>query len=129
MCDASLEHLVGERKQVCRKLRSDCFCGFEIEYKLQFGRPLHRQVAGFSAPQNLPGVDAYLTESIRDARSIIHEAASRRKFAPGIHGRHLVTCGESDKLINVVAKQRIDANLEGLNSVAYKRRKSIFYLD
>src|SRR5262249_21373376 len=99
---------------------SNCFGGLEIEYKSQFGGSLYRQIAGFCAFQNLPGVDADLMESIRDARSVIHEAARRRKFAPRVNGRHLVTRRESNKLINVVAKQRVDADLESLNSIAYK---------
>src|SRR5262249_18623597 len=99
---------------------SDCFGGLEIDYKSQFGGSLYRQIARFCAFQNLPSVDADLIESIRDARSVIHEAARRRKFAPRIHRRRLVTFRKGGKLTNVVAKQRVDADFEGLNSIVYK---------
>jgi hypothetical protein len=106
--------------QLCGKFNANCFGCLEIEHKLQFGGLLHRQIAGLCAFQNLPGIDPDLTVSIGDARPIIHKAARRRKFAPRVNSRHFLTLRESDKLIDMVAKQRIDANLEGVNSIAYK---------
>jgi DNA invertase Pin-like site-specific DNA recombinase len=37
-----------------------------------------------------------------------------------VDSRHLMARRESDKLINVVAKQRVDAHLQALNSIARK---------
>jgi hypothetical protein len=36
---------------------------------------------------------------------------------------------ESDELVDVIAKQRIDADSEALNSIAYKGRESILDFD
>ena len=60
-----------------------------------------------------------------------HQPASTGggEFAPRVDSRHLMARRESDKLINVVAKQRVDADLERLNSIAYKGCESILYFD
>ncbi len=121
----SLDHLVGEREQVCWRFQSDCFGGLEVDHKVELGRSLNGQITGFGSFENLPCVDADLIERIRYARSIVHEAAGHRELAPRINRRHLVTGGESDELINVVSEQRIDTDLESLDPVALMSRKPL----
>ena len=64
---------------------------FEIEHKPQLGRSLHRQLRRLRTFQNLPSVNPYLTVSVGNARSIIHEATGRRELAP--RGRWSALCG------------------------------------
>jgi hypothetical protein len=78
--------------------------------------------------QNLPSVNPYLTVSVGNARSIIHEATGRRELAPRVDGRHFVAGGGSHKLVDVIAEQRVDADLERLDPILYECRESVFYL-
>jgi hypothetical protein len=101
---------------------------FEIEHKPQLGRSLHRQLRRLRTFQNLPSVNPYLTVSVGNARSIIHEATGRRELAPRVDGRHFVAGGGSHKLVDVIAEQRVDADLERLDPILYECRESVFYL-
>src|SRR3954465_4441320 len=123
----SFDHLVGDGKQPCGKFDPECPGGLEVDHEPQLGGALYRQVGRTCALQNLPGVDADLSKCIRDARSVVHETADRRKFAPWIDRRDFVACRQSDDLIAVIAKQRINTNLECVNPVSYKGCESVLY--
>jgi hypothetical protein len=46
----------------------------------------------------------------------------------GVDGRHFVAGGGSHKLVDVIAEQRVDADLERLDPILYECRESVFYL-
>ena len=83
--------------------------GLEVEDELKLGRLHHRQLAGLFALENARDVDADLTIGIDITGSITRQTAGVDKFTPIVHGRHLVTRGERDKLLDVVAVEGVGA--------------------
>jgi hypothetical protein len=67
-------------------------------------------------------------ESVGNARSVTHETAGHREFAPRVDGRYLAAGGKSHELVDVVAEQRSDTDLKRLDPILYECCESVLYL-
>src|SRR5215212_1844214 len=75
--DLSLDHFVGLQLNGLGYRHADRLRGLEVDDQLEPLRRLHRQVGGRSALQDLLREECALTEHIRNAWSIGHQAAGR----------------------------------------------------
>jgi len=71
------DHLVGAGEQCRRHGQTQRLRGLEVEYQLELGRLLHRQIGGFLALEETTGVLADQTERIRPVLSSISDPALR----------------------------------------------------
>jgi hypothetical protein len=78
------DHLVGEREQPIWHVEAERLGSTEIDDQVEFGRQLHRQVAGFLPFENPAGVDAGAAIGIRLAGSVAHQATGL-----GVLARHI----------------------------------------
>src|SRR5271165_4724941 len=56
----SLDHLVGEGKQLRWDVEAECLCGFEIDDKFKPSRLHHWKIGGLLTLENPTDIDAYL---------------------------------------------------------------------
>jgi len=80
MCASSLDDLVCSRQQRFRDGEAEGFGGFEVDDQIKFRDLLYRQVGGFLAFQDAPGVDANLAVDIAEAAAIAHQTTGQSKF-------------------------------------------------
>src|SRR5439155_11109539 len=84
---ASVDHFVGDREQLRRYREAECPGSFHIDDQLEDGRLEDRQVGGLFTLQNTADVDTGLAISVRDTRSIAHQATGDRGCARFVGGR------------------------------------------
>src|SRR6516162_10662911 len=102
---ALLDHLVGEREQERRNLKTQRFGGFDVEIELELRWSHDRQSGRICAIENQTCVDPGLAVSVGDIRAIAHQAPSFDELAQEINrGKH-VTRGQTHELITL-AKQK-----------------------
>ena len=58
------DHLVGGSEQRRRHLEAERFGGFLVDYQLEFGRQLHRQVCGLFPLEDAVGIDRGAVEEV-----------------------------------------------------------------
>src|SRR5262250_2575744 len=68
----SLDNLVGEREQRGRHGKAERPRGLEIDYQLELGRLVYRQICRLLALEDLRGIDAGAPISICEAISVAH---------------------------------------------------------
>jgi hypothetical protein len=90
----------------------------------KLGRLHHRQLTGLVALENARDIDAGLTIGIDVAGSIARQTAGVDKLTPIVHGWHLVTRGERDKLLDVVAVEGVGAEQQRTDPALAERRGS-----
>jgi len=56
-CNALFDHLVGEREEIVGDFQSERPRGPQVDYQLEFGRLMDRQLRGLGPLQNLRGID------------------------------------------------------------------------
>ena len=61
---SSLDHLVGEGKQLVRHLEAGRFRSFEVDHQLELRGLHYGQIGWLGTVENLPGIDTNLTVSI-----------------------------------------------------------------
>src|SRR5947209_11206164 len=64
---ASLDHLIGQRKQLVRDFEAERLRGLEIDYQLELCRQHNRQITGLLAFEDASGINASLTPCIGKA--------------------------------------------------------------
>ena len=64
-------------------------CGTIGSHQLELGRLENRHIGQPFPPENSARVDAGLTESVRKARRIAHQTASRRELGKRVHRTHV----------------------------------------
>src|SRR3954454_2837113 len=97
--------------------------GLEVDDKLEFGRPYHRQLGHLRTLQNPAGVDAGLAIGIGKTGSVTDQAASRNKLALNVDRRHRMSCRQRHDLVAPADEERITSNDECTNPLLHKRRE------
>src|SRR5215471_6838343 len=104
--EVSLDHLVGEREQLCRHVEAERLGGHDTEHQLVLGWQLDRQVAWLRAPENGCRVmRAGAAIRIGVACAVAHQTASQDKLANAADRRHAMTRGERRQLPAPVVEQ------------------------
>jgi hypothetical protein len=67
---SSLDHLVGAGEQRWRDFEAERLCRFKIDYQLEFGRLLYRQISRLVPFENTAGIDTCLAVGIANAGSV-----------------------------------------------------------
>src|SRR5262249_25291782 len=107
---SSLDHLVGEREQLGRKLDAERFGGLEIDDELELSRLHHRQVGRLLALEDATGVHAKLAIRFPIPGCVTDETTSRNELPLKIGRGNRVTRGQIYQRLAVTDEQRIVAN-------------------
>jgi hypothetical protein len=116
--------LVGAGQEHCRHFDAKGLCGFQIDNKFEFDRLNYRQIGRFGAFENLAGVIADLTISVREADTVTHEATSHRILAELIDGRHTTFGRERDDPIASGIEEGIGTHQKSIGSFPNERFES-----
>src|SRR6516225_27336 len=103
----SFDHLVGAQQDPGRNRHPERLGGFEIDYCLECGRLLHRQISELFPLENAPDVGTDLTIGSAQARAVADQAAGDDKFAPSKHCRYRMARGQQYKLIAPAGKKLV----------------------
>src|SRR6516162_4184807 len=95
----SLDNLVGTGEDRRRDRQAERLRGLEVDYQLECGWLLHRQVGGLFTLEDPPGVNAELVNGSSDARSIGDQATGRGELALHVDRRNRITSRERNKLL------------------------------
>src|SRR5262249_31957434 len=68
----------------------------QVDYQLEFGRLMDRQLRGLGPLQNLRGIDAVLAVTLSDAHTVAHQSARDRIFTKLVDRRQPLPRRESD---------------------------------
>src|SRR5215469_16835659 len=77
-------HLVSDAKQSRREAEAECLGGFEVDYQLEFGWLLDRQIGWLGAFENAIDVPCRVAEFFGAIISIGNQAARFRKKAVAV---------------------------------------------
>ena len=106
------DHLVGGEQQPGRHGQADRFCGFEVEYKLEFGRLLNRDFTRPRPAQNFVDIIGGAPPQIGEVGSIGHQASRFHAPLITVHRRQARGSRQSDNLGCVARRQRVSLNLK-----------------
>src|SRR6516165_10267426 len=123
MCGASLNYLVGERKQLGRNVEAERLGGLEVDDELEFGGLNHRQVDRLLAPEYPPSIDAGLPVGIGHAGRVAHYAAGRDELAHGIDRRNPISSRQLDKPLPVGGRERAATDEQRASPALHERCK------
>src|SRR6516165_11853012 len=98
MSAASLNDLVSSRQQRFRDGEAEGLGGLEVDDKLKLGRLQDRQVGGLSAIENFAGIDASLTKTVCDVRSVAHQPAGYDEITDRIRRRNTLARRQAGNL-------------------------------
>src|SRR5215471_3968946 len=93
---ASFDHLVSEAEEIVGDFQSESPRGSQVDYQLEFGRLMDRQLRGLGPLQNLRGIDAVLAVTLSDAHTVAHQSARDRIFTKLVDRRQPLPRRESD---------------------------------
>jgi len=83
----SFNHLVGAGQDRWRDGKAKHLCGLQVDYQLECGRLLHRQVGWLDAVENPTCVNADLAKDTGEVRSIADRTTGRDKLTRPIDRR------------------------------------------
>src|SRR5215467_7937393 len=92
----SFDHLVSEGEEIVGDFQSEPPRGSQVDYQLEFGRLMDRQLRGAGALENSRGVDAVLAVTLGDAHTVAQQSASDRIFAKLVDRRQPLSRRESN---------------------------------
>src|SRR5262249_62142358 len=95
----ALEVLIGEREEIVGGFQLERPRGPQVDYKLEFGRLMDRQLRGLGPLQNLRGIDAVLAVTLGDAHTVAQQSARDRIFTKMVDRRQALPRRESDGTI------------------------------
>src|ERR1700686_1287876 len=78
------------RRWLRRYLDAERFGGLQVENELEPCRLLHRQVGGLGTLEDVAGIDADLTKTIREVGSVAHQPAGYEQITVRIKRRNPV---------------------------------------
>src|SRR5438477_2416777 len=84
---SSLDHLVGVSEERLRHGEAERLGGLEVNYQLEFGRFLYRQIGGISTLEDSSDVNTGFAKDRREAHSIANQAAGLDALALNIDRR------------------------------------------
>src|SRR5262245_301063 len=82
---SSFDHFRGECEQLWRNVETTRFCGLDVDDEIKLGRLQHWQI-GCLPCETAASVDAGLTVSVGNIRSVTDETASKRYYVLGRSG-------------------------------------------
>src|SRR6516165_10756249 len=123
MSAASLNDLVSSRQQRFRDGEAEGLGGLEVDDKLKLGRLQDRQVGGLSAIENFAGIDASLTKTVRDVRSVAHQPAGYDEITDRIRRRNTLARRQARNLHAAAGKECVGCDEEGIGALASKAGK------
>src|SRR5215813_5521081 len=124
----SLNHLVGERKQLVRYVKAEHPGRLGIDDEFEFARLHDRQVRGLGALEDESGIDADLTIRIQNVGSVTHQPADFGKVTKiSCHGNRMVR-RQVGELHAPDVKKGIVADEEGIGSLVHNHREGGFDL-
>jgi hypothetical protein len=116
--DYLLDHLVGGGEQLIGHGDAERPGGLVIDDQLEFRRLHHRQVRGLHVLEDAAGLDADMTQPIRNVGSVAHESAGFGRFARRkCHGDR-VLCRQDGNLHPSDDKKTFVANEERVGPFA-----------
>ena len=83
----SLDHLVGDGKQLIWNIQIKRFCGLPIDHELEFRRLLNRQFTRARPLEDFVHIEGCLTVQIRETRAERDEATGIDESLGAVHGR------------------------------------------
>ena len=69
------DHLIGAQHHRRRECDAEGLGNFEVDYHLELGRLLDRQIGGLLALEDAPGIEACSVIQVREVESVAHQAA------------------------------------------------------
>src|SRR6516225_4179273 len=114
------DHLGGDGKHAGRNCKTERFCSFEVDDKLEFGGLEDWQVGGLRALEDLTGVDADLTPHLLIISTIAHQPASFGLFASGKGCWNPVARRECGELVALANEIRVGGDEQSVDPIAHK---------
>jgi hypothetical protein len=117
------DHFVGAGQKRKRHRESEYPCGLGVDNKLELARLHDRHVCWLRALDDVTGIDADLTISIRQTRSVAHQTADFNKLAhPVYRGDRVARC-QMGQLDTPASEKRAAADEKGIGLLAHKSRE------
>src|SRR5262244_445623 len=120
----SLDHLIGAGKQRRRHFEAEHPCGLGIDDQLELGRLHDRQFRWLGTLEDAAAIDACLTISVGNARSVAHQTASFSNLTVTRCHWNRVARRQGRKLHPPTGEKRVEVDEEGIEPLAHKRRES-----
>src|SRR3974377_451132 len=102
-----LDYFVGCEQQTGWHVEAKRSRGLPIDDELKLDRLGDRQIGRFRALENLAGIEANLTGTIRIIGAIAHQPADPGIVATGVTRGYPVACRQSDKLYAAAYEERV----------------------
>ena len=90
------DHLIGEREQLLGSLQAERLGCFQIDYQLEFGRRLHREVGWLGTLENAVDVPGRLSRLFGIIAAIADQPTRLRTIGGKIDRRNAVSRGQLD---------------------------------
>src|SRR5215475_1487760 len=90
--------------------------GLEVDHKLDFHRLLHRQIGGLLPLENPAGIDADLTDRLRKASAVAHEATGRGELTKLGDRRHAMARRQCPEYVSATDKGCVGSDHERANA-------------
>src|SRR5215471_21874079 len=122
-CALSLDHLVGAGEKRGRNVEVDYPRGLSIDDKLKLGRLHYRHVYRLGALEDATRINADLTKSIRQTRSVAYQPADFNALAHSIYRGYRVACCQLRQLDTTASEKRAGVDEEGTGSLPCEGRE------
>ena len=111
----SLEQSVGSQQKLFWNYKAYGLCGLEIDHQLELSGLNDRQVGGLGAFENAAGINADLTISIGEARTVTHQAAILREVRKRVDASYPVAYGQGRNLVASVDEEPIGTDHDNID--------------
>src|SRR6516165_10511043 len=116
----SFDHLVGEQLQCVGYLDAEQSRRLRVDDELEFGGLQHRQFGWLRALEDLTGIDADLTKTVRSVSRIAHQPSHFDALASGMSRRNPVVRRERRQLDAAADEEPVAADEKGVGLVAHE---------
>jgi hypothetical protein len=120
-CIPLADHLVRPEEEHRRNGEAQCLCRLEVDDQLELYRPLHRQLGGFRAFEDLVHEIGGAPVLVTQARPIRHETAGFGQHSVPVYRRQPTLCRKVDTPCSVIKGDRLCQNGEVISpSLAHR---------